>query len=783
MKRRTCRWGWVVLAWMSGGAGAAEPPFLQMRLSSVIPRSSVAATEGALATAWNPAALDARPEPDFVYLRTLKGATAKDDAFFFSLYGFGLGLEYGSTRWEGRRLGYRRTTLAGGSALGKGLYWGTARSAYASKGNPSYDDLTTWDVGLLARRRWSALGVVARNVNRPLFNGARLERVWEIGGALRPGTERLTLAFDLLKSDAESFRTAWRRRRFVGSLEVEPLDGFRIAGSAYGDGQFEIRGVLSLGHFGLGSGSRLDRGSPTAHVAFLNVHRGLSPSLLRRRSHAVVVTPDEWKSAYWEIRRDPRVKGVVVRLDGERMALAQWQEFRAQLVDLKAKGLQVAAYLRNAGTGGYWLASAADTLLADPLAEVALVGIRSDTLYYRRALDRLGVQTQFERLGAFKSGTEPYTQDAPSEPVVKNTEAVLDDLYAQLVGDLAVTLGEPEETVRRLIDEGPYLGKELVASGLVDDVAPPDEAEKRLVEEFGRLSMKTFKEYRRERLRPRTWAPRPERLALIRLEGIMVEGKNAEDPLTGTRFAGAETLAAAIEQAASDSSVKAIVVDVESGGGLVAAAERLWRQLQAAKKKKPVIARIGGIGASGAYYVASGADWIVAEPASVTGSIGVYAGRFSFQETLAKLGVTTASSQRGANADYDTPYAPLREAHRDVLKEHVQTSYDLFLERVSKGRKMTTEAVEAVAQGQVWTGRQALERGLVDELGGLAEAFRAAKRLARVPESRLLEVETLPKPTWAERLAAWGVVSAGRRGWESLARARVFVWLPWTVRG
>lgn len=776
-------WGWVGLWWGIGwGVWSAEPPFLEMRLSSVVPRSSVAGVEGALSTVWNPAALSARPEPDFVYLRTLKGATSKDDAFFLSLYDFGVGLEYGSTRWEGKRIGYRRVTLAGGSALSKGLYWGTARSSYASKESPSYDDLTTWDVGVLARRRWSAFGVVVRNVNRPLFNGIRQERVFDMGYALRPGTERLTLAFDFLKPDDESFRTAWKRRRFVGSVEVEPLKGFRFVGNAYGDGQFEVQAVFSLGFFGLGSGSRLERGSHRAQVVFVNVHEGSSPNVFQRRPYAVVTTPDEWKTAYWEIRRDPRVKGVVVKLDDERMALAEWQEFRSQLSELKTKGLHIAAYLHGAGTGGYWLASAAETILADPIAEVNLVGIRSEALYYRRALDRLGIETQFERLGEFKSGTEPYTQDAPSEPVVRNTEALLDDLYAQLIGDVATSLGESEEKVRCLVDGGPYFGRRLLESGLVDDLATPDDAEKRLSEECGRASLVTVSEYRRDRLRPRTWAPRPDRLAVIRLEGVMVDGKSAFDPLTGFYFAGAETIAAAMEKATSDPSVKAIVVDIESGGGLVTAAEKLWRQVQTTKKKKPVVARIRGVGASGAYYVASGADWVVAEPASVTGSIGVYAGRFSLQQMLAKLGVTTASSQRGANADYDATYGPLRESHREILKEHVQTYYDLFLDRVSEGRNMERKAVEAVAQGQVWTGRQALERGLVDELGGLAEAIRAAKRLAHVPETHLLEVISLPKPTLTERLRAWGVFLPERLSlWKSILRARTWAWLSWMV--
>jgi protease-4 len=773
---------------------ASDPGFFDPmpRLSSYIPRSSVATTEGALATVLNPAALDARPEPDFTYLRTVKGATAKDDAFFLSLYGLGVGFEYGSTPFGGRRIGYRKTTLSGGSAVVKGLYWGTTRSSYASKESAAYDDLAVWDVGVLTRRRWSALGVVARNVNRPKFDGNRLERAFDFGYALRPGTDRITLAFDFRKRDDESFRAAWNRHRYFGSVEVEPLDGFRFAGNAYGDGQFEVRAMLSFDHFGFGNGSRLDRGGHAAQVALVNAHQGSSPNVLYRRQYAVVVTPDEWRSTYWDARRDPRVRGVVVKLDGERMALAEWQEFRSQLAELKSKGLQIGAYIHSTGTSGYWLASVADTVLADPIAEIELVGLRSDTLYYRRALDRLGVQTQFERVGEFKSGTEPYTQDAPSEPVSQNLDALLDDLYGQLVSDMATSRGESDDSVRNLIDAGPYLGEATVDAGLVDDTATPDDAEDALQEQFGKAQLVTAAEYLRNRRRPRDWSPRPDRLAVVRVDGIMVDGESAYDPLTGTHLSGAETVGAAIESAASDRRVKGIVLDIESGGGLVTASEALWRTIQSAREAKPVVARIGGIGASGAYYIASGANWIVAEPSSVTGSIGVYSGRISLKDSFSKLGVTTSSSQRGANADYYAEYGELRDTHREILREQVQSFYDVFLNRVSEGRQMTVAEVDAVARGQVWTGRQALERRLVDELGGMSEAIRAAKRLAKVPEDRLLEVEILPKPTLAERLAGWGIAHRLRTPLEwgspgssamltALRRARVFAWLPWTV--
>lgn len=787
-----------MLTWLPTAVHGASPPFLDgaPRLSTLLPRESVASVDGAFATVANPAALDANPSPDFAYVRTVKGDFAKDDGLFLSLYGSGIGLEFGHDIIGGKRVSFRKTTLSGGSHLGGGIYWGALRSGFSGKAGELHDDLVIWDVGALFRRRWSSLGVVARNVNRPMLDGSRLERAFDFGYAVRPGTNRLTLSFDLRKPDDESFRTAWNRRRYFASATLEPVDGIRLTGTAFGDRQFEARVAFDYNTFGIGSHSRLDGGEHVAQAGILRLHRARAANVVSRPRYAVVTTPDQWQTAYWRIRRDPRVSAVIVKLDGERMPLAGWQEFRAQLNELRAKGVSTAAYIRHTGTGGYWLATVADTILLDPIGEIELVGLYADTLYYKNAMERFGVDAQLERIGEYKSGTEPFTRDEPSDAVLANMNELLDDLYDQVTRGIADARGVEVESVRRLIDEGPYLGNRAVSARLVDGLATPDEAEKTLRARFAGAQWVTAPDYSVISEAPRDWSQPPPGIAIVRVEGVMIDGETIYNPLTGSRFVGADTVSSAIRDAGSDGDIRAIVLDIESGGGLVTASETMWRAVKDAREHKPVVARIRGMGGSGAYYLASGTDRIIAEPASVTGSIGVFSGRMSVHRLLSRIGVDQHALKRGANSDLYSEYAPLTDAGRDVLKEQVGTLYEQFLDRVAAGREMTRDEVHEVAQGRVWTGKQAVERGLIDELGGMSEAIASAKELAGIRADRLMTVKSLPKPTWLERLDMGGLLGLRRssaspldgiaslawnRTIRSLTRPRAYAWLPWTV--
>jgi protease IV len=775
-------------------ASASAPPFLdssEPRLSSVLPRDSVAGTEGALATILNPAALEARKEAEFTYLRTVRGNHKKDDAFLLGWRGLGVGLEYLTVDSPAGPVAARATTLSGGSQLGRGLYWGTRRTWYSSD-DEAYSALATWDIGGLYRTRNLSVGLVARNVDEKSFRGVKLDRTFDFGIALRPHTDRVRISFDLSKPDSESLKDAWKNRRYFGGVQVEPVRGFRIAANAYGDGQFDLRATVSIDTAKLGFHQRLEDGDARSGVAILTLQEGVARSALQRRRFALITTPKQWRGAYWRVRRDPRVVAVVMKFDGEKQSLAAWQEAREQLAEMQDRDVELVAYINRTGGGGYWLASAADTVLFDPIGEIHLVGLHSDAQYYKGALDKLGVSTTFRRAGEYKGGPESYTQSGPSEPVQANHDSLLDDLYDQMVTGMAARRGGSLEQAMATIDAGPYLGDDALAAGIVDIIATPTEVETYLADRFPDATLISVGDYIASDYRPTEWAPPRDTIAIVRINGAMVDGDSMTVPLVGTRLSGARTVNRAIQDAAADPIVKAIVLDIDSGGGLVSASESIWRTAQAARARKPIVSRIGGIGASGAYYVAAGTDRIVASPASVTGSIGVYTGHVSFRGLYDKLGVSIHDSKRGENADFYSSTADFTDRQADVLQRQADRLYDLFLERVSDGRSMETERVHELARGQVWTGRQAHEHDLVDELGGMREAIDAAKDLAGIPRDRLARVEILPKPSFLEKLVNAGLGAVGRvsglapssltGSLSGLADGRHFAWEPLSIQ-
>ena len=786
---------WLTFAVVvSVAARAATPPFLASpspRLSSVLPRDSVAGTEGALATILNPAALEARKEAEFKYLRTLRGDHKNDDAFLLGWRGLGVGLEYLTVDSPAGPVSARATTLSGGSNLGRGLYWGTRRTWYSSD-DDAYSALATWDIGGLYRTGSLSVGLVARNVDEKSFRGAKLDRTFDFGVALRPRTDRVRISFDLSKPDSESLKDAWNNRRYFGGLQVEPVRGFRVAANAYGDGQFDIRATVSIDTAKLGFHQRLDDGDARSGVAVLTLQEGVSPSALRRPRFGLITTPKQWRGAYWRVRRDPRVVAVVMKFDGEKQSLAAWHEARDQLAELRERDVEFVAYINRAGGGGYWLASAADTVLLDPIGEVHLVGLHSDAQYYRGALDKLGVSTYFRRAGEYKGGPEPYTQSGPSEAVQENRDDLLDDLYDQIVSGIASRGDVSRDEAMATIDAGPYLGDDALEAGIVDIIATPTEVETYLGDRFPDATLISVADYIASDYRPTEWAPPRDTIAIVRIAGAMVDGDSMTVPLAGMRLSGARTVNRAIRDAAADSSVKAIVLDIDSGGGLVSASESIWRTAQAARARKPLVSRIAGIGASGAYYVAAGTDRVVASPASVTGSIGVYTGHVSLRGLYEKLGVSIHDTKRGENADFYSRTADFTDRQADILQRQADRLYDLFLERVSEGRSMEPERVHELARGQVWTGRQAHELGLVDELGGMREAIDAAKDLAGIPRDRLARVELLPKPGFLEKLVNAGLGAVGRVGGLTpssltgvlgdLSDTRHFAWEPLSIQ-
>jgi protease-4 len=328
------------------------------------------------------------------------------------------------------------------------------------------------------------------------------------------------------------------------------------------------------------------------------------------------------------------------------------------------------------------------------------------------------------------------------------SESLNRDMYDQLVRGIAEARKKSEAEIRALIDQGPFDPEDALRHGLVDELVYEDQLDDRVPElKSGSRAVRRFEGSDYQRVSSRSVGLRPRsRIAVIYAVGVIASGKSGFDPLNGA-ILGSDTLVQQIRKVRDDNSVKAIILRVDSPGGSSVASDVIWRELMITRDQKPsrpLIASMSDLAASGGYYISMPAQAIVAQPATLTGSIGVYMGKLALGGTMSKIGVGTETVTSGANADIYSPFEPFDEAGRERLQEHIQGFYETFVDKASKSRKTTPEKIDAVAQGRVWTGQQARERGLVDALGGLDTAVRIAKDRAGIPADEDVELVAYP---------------------------------------
>jgi protease-4 len=444
---------------------------------------------------------------------------------------------------------------------------------------------------------------------------------------------------------------------------------------------------------------------------------------------------------------DPRVKGLFATLGRDNLGLGKTQEVRDAIVAFRAKGKFAVAFADSFGEFGpgtrpYYLATAFDRIWLQPMGSVGLTGLYSDVPFLRGTLDLLGIVPQFDHRERFKTAMNSLTETAMTPAHREEVEGLLASLGGQIVGGIAAGRKLSPDAVRAAIDRGPFLDTEALQAHLVDRLGYRDEA---AVAARGRAGagMVQLSRYL-EAARPTPAGPR---IALVYGSGLIVRGHGAGNPLSGTDEMAADDIARAIGDAARDRQVKAILFRVDSPGGSVVASETIWRAVvEAQRRGKPVIVSMGDVAGSGGYYVAAAADKIVAEPATLTGSIGVLAGKLVVTDLLKKLGVSTDSAQLGANAGLFSATAGFSAAGHARLEAFLDADYQGFKNHVAAGRHMTAAAVEAAAQGRVWTGEQAKARGLVDALGGYETALNLARQAAKIPASAPVDVVVYPRP-------------------------------------
>ncbi len=460
---------------------------------------------------------------------------------------------------------------------------------------------------------------------------------------------------------------------------------------------------------------------------------------------------------------DDRVVGLIGRIGSQRMSLAHVQELADVIRLFRESGKPCVAFAETIGgmtpaNGSYLLSTAFDKIRLQPSGSVGLVGLSVEHPFLRGTLDSLGIQPVFGQREDYKLAPNMYTETAFTDRHREATLALLGDQFDQLVSGIADGRGVETDIVRAWIEEGPYMAKEALAAGLVDVLSYVDEAHGSFAVEHPDAERVKLSAYAREET-----SDSGSRIALIYGVGTIVSGPSRYGPVDESQTAGSDTVLEAFDKASADPDVRAILFRVDSPGGSYVASDAIWRATRLAQEKGiPVVVSMGSAAASGGYLVSSHADRVVAQPGTITGSIGVWAGKFVTSEFWSRLGISWDSVSIGSQARLSSSLADFSSEERKRFDEQLDRVYEAFVEQVAAGREMSAGQVQASARGRVWTGRQAQAQGLVDDLGGYATALDATRALLGLDAGADLSLVVYPKPKdLAERIL--------QGDWESLS--------------
>jgi protease IV len=458
----------------------------------------------------------------------------------------------------------------------------------------------------------------------------------------------------------------------------------------------------------------------------------------------------------WSLAKEPKIDAVVFELrNSPADSLAEIQELRDAVFELRRAGKRTLCHLEDAtGAAMYFCAAANKTYIA-PSGGLRFAGMRSQHMYFARVLDNLGIKADFIRIGAHKAAPEQFTRTGATDVARADKIDLLQQYERHFTEGLAVGRNLSVEQVRGRIANGPFVSREAVEQGLVDGLAFDDEVESKLRELTGRDTPLRWDE-RRPTAGESFGAGGA--IAIVHVDGDIIDGRSRSVPFLGMQVAGSYTIADTLKAVRENPEIKAVVIRVDSPGGSSVASDVMWRQVKLTADKKPTIVSMGTVAASGGYLLSMGATRIFASPLTVTGSIGVFYGKVDISGLLDRIGVDIETYRTTSRADAESLFRPFTAEERKVLEEKVHLWYDDFLGRVADGRHMTKEAVDKVAQGHVWTGEQAFERGLVDELGGLRQALEYARKVANLPDDApIIELPIIEQSLFARLLGVPGL--------------------------
>jgi protease-4 len=736
-------------------------------LRPTLPPTNAALADEVSAPEVNPAGLQFIGGPMLIYQheRNLHLDSIVDGLYFGSTFfdwvGLGVGLDWVRGPYTGtERSGYRKTSYTfsvGGQWLSAGTSFNVYTPNLGTAPGPN-----TWDLGLSSRpSRFLALGLALKDIGDEAQT-----RTWELAFGLRPWGDWLTVGANWQFPGFNSLD----RSRVGAVIQAEVVRGVVVGTSVTkswreaGDPWFwQVSLTLNTDHAGLGYALG---GGPngTDHVIQARVsasrYRGLRvlgnrvglidlDTALRSGGSALGLFGLREEDPYLRLLRrlklaaeDPALGGLVVKIERLPVGFAEAEELREELVRLRKAGKKIAAVLLSGGDKEYLVATGADQIWVSPQSFLDVNGLTATAIFLGDTMQKLGIKWDVARVGPYKSAPDALTRASMSREERESLDSFLDSEMRRYEALVSEARGIPAERFRKVLEEGLLAPRVAVREKLADDMVDPTQLDRigpALVPD-GRW-IGTY------------WPPIPERrwgeprrIAVVPVIGTITSGRSRSDPLGLSHSAGSETVQRALRDAESDPRVAAIVVRVDSGGGDGLASDIMYRAVLRARMRKPVVATMGGAAASGGYYAAMGADWVIALPTTLTGSIGVFVLKPGLEGLGKKLGINVETLKRGPLSDILGLYKPWTPAEQAAAQRWVDSFYDDFVEEVARSRKMDREKVDAVARGRIWSGEDALSRGLVDALGGMPEAIAEARRRAGVPEGEELSLVTYGGP-------------------------------------
>lgn len=484
---------------------------------------------------------------------------------------------------------------------------------------------------------------------------------------------------------------------------------------------------------------------------------------------------------------DKRISAVLLEIEMSEAGWAKSEEIRAAIADFRTSGKPVYAYLEFGLNKEYYIATACDHIYVTPPGELFITGLSADVMFFRGSLDKLGIYPDLFQIGKYKSAGDTFTRKEMSDAHREYINELLTDLFDRYVATIATARKKSVDEVKTLIDNAPYSAQQAKDAGLIDGVAYRDDLDKEIKKRLGYKDADDLRITRTSDYRQITQESlglnKGEKIAIIYGTGDIGSGRSENGP-TGGQSIGSETMVKALNDARNDKSIKAIVLRVDSPGGSGLASDVIWHAVDAANKVKPVVVSMGDVAASGGYYISASASKIIAEPSTITGSIGVVGGKPVMRGLYDWLGISNQYVLRGKNAGIFRETEKFSPDERKKFEEWLTaTYYGDFVPKVAKGRNKDPKEIDAVGQGRVWTGAQGKDRGLVDEFGGLDRAVEVAKGLAKIPADKGVRRVILPYPrTFFQELFSGDDEEAASVSAEAKQRQAILAMMPADAR-